>query len=263
MAAYSNLKGTRSPPARILPPSSPDVLALRRPASASWVLREAKQVAPTTRLAGRQSSKSRCVPPGSHSAPPASSSPLAFHHFEAGVEFVAALRTAHAVALDRGFINGNGHPAAVRTAPQLRGLNIQRLKLRTAETVHVLSVKLPGLPGVVDDGQGDVMVRGVVLQFLPGCESALDQLSGPRIIQSVPLHFYFGRSKLHGAPPALHTFLLRHVTDSRFVHRLGQVLPFLRGQERFQFETQPQDPGRAGHPLIALLVHHLHELLRP
>src|SRR5207253_6950157 len=47
----------------ILPPSSPDVLALRRPASASWVLREAKQVAPTTRLAGRKSSKSRCAPP--------------------------------------------------------------------------------------------------------------------------------------------------------------------------------------------------------
>src|SRR2546422_2893251 len=71
MVAYSNLKGTRSPPARILPPSSPDVLALRRPASASWVLREAKQVAPTTRLAGRQSSKSRCAPPGSRPAPPA------------------------------------------------------------------------------------------------------------------------------------------------------------------------------------------------
>src|SRR5438132_7761919 len=63
MVAYFNLKGTRSPPARILPPSSPDVLALRRPASASWVLREAKQVAPTTRLAGRKSSKSRCAPP--------------------------------------------------------------------------------------------------------------------------------------------------------------------------------------------------------
>src|SRR3989442_2001190 len=63
MVAYSNLKGTRSPPARILPPSSPDVLALRRPASASWVLREAKQVAPTTRLAGGKSSKSRCAPP--------------------------------------------------------------------------------------------------------------------------------------------------------------------------------------------------------
>src|SRR3989454_7154545 len=63
MVAYSNLKGTRSPPARILPPSSPDVLALRRPATASWVLREAKQVAPTTRLAGRKSSKSRCAPP--------------------------------------------------------------------------------------------------------------------------------------------------------------------------------------------------------
>ena len=33
-------------------------LALRRPASASWVLREAKQVAPTTRLAGHEPSKS-------------------------------------------------------------------------------------------------------------------------------------------------------------------------------------------------------------
>src|SRR5439155_16960291 len=188
-------------------------LALSRPASASWVLREAKQVAPTTRLAGRQSSKSRCVPPGSHSAPPASSSPLAFHHFEAGVEFVAALRTAHAVALDRGFINGNGHPAAVRTAPQLRGLNIERLKLRAAEAIHVLSVKLPGLPGVVDDGQGDVMVRGVVLQFLPGCESALDQLAGLRIIQSVPLHHNFGRSKLHGAPPRPGLSMNTHCDD--------------------------------------------------
>src|SRR5437667_3766411 len=39
-------------------------LALRRPASASWVLREAKQVAPTTRLAGPEPSKSRCAPPG-------------------------------------------------------------------------------------------------------------------------------------------------------------------------------------------------------
>src|SRR2546429_6240751 len=85
-------------PRQLLSPSYPDVLALRRPASASWVLREAKQVAPTTRLAGRQSSKSRCVPPGSHSAPPASSSPLAFHHFEAGVEFVAAPGAAHAPA---------------------------------------------------------------------------------------------------------------------------------------------------------------------
>src|SRR5206468_8396344 len=47
----------------VLSPSHPDVLALRRPASASWVLREAKQVAPTTRLAGRKSSKSRCAPP--------------------------------------------------------------------------------------------------------------------------------------------------------------------------------------------------------
>src|SRR2546426_5465605 len=46
------------------------------------------------------------------------------------------------------------------------------------------------------------MVRGVVLQLFPGRESALDQLAGLRIIQSVPLHFYFGRSKLHGAPPA-------------------------------------------------------------
>src|SRR5438132_11302423 len=127
--------------------------------------------------------------------------PLTLHHFKAGVEFVAALRAPHAVALDRGFINGNGHPAAVRTAPQLRGLNIERLKLRAAEAIHVLSVKLPGLPGVVDDGQGDVMVRGVVLQFLPGRESALDQLAGLRIIQSVPLHHNFGRSKLHGAPP--------------------------------------------------------------
>src|SRR5438132_3092044 len=43
---------------------------LRRPASASWVLREAKQVAPTTRLAGYEPSKSRCAPPGSRSAPP-------------------------------------------------------------------------------------------------------------------------------------------------------------------------------------------------
>src|SRR5881397_3150342 len=91
-------------------------LALSRPASASWVLREAKQVAPTTRLAGRQSSKSRCVPPGSHSAPPASSSPLAFHHFEAGVEFVAALGAAHAVALDRPLYAGHSHATAVRTA---------------------------------------------------------------------------------------------------------------------------------------------------
>ena len=48
----------------VLSPSSPDVLALRRPASASWVLREAKQVAPTTRLAGPELSKSRCAPPG-------------------------------------------------------------------------------------------------------------------------------------------------------------------------------------------------------
>src|SRR3989449_7215956 len=63
MVAYSNLKGTRSPPARTLPPSSPDVLALRRPASASWVLREARQVALPPRLAGRKSSKSRCAPP--------------------------------------------------------------------------------------------------------------------------------------------------------------------------------------------------------
>src|SRR5438445_3604356 len=55
----------------VLSPSSPDALALRRPASASWVLREAKQVAPTTRLAGHEPSKSRCAPPGSRSAPPA------------------------------------------------------------------------------------------------------------------------------------------------------------------------------------------------
>src|SRR5437867_1595406 len=46
-------------------------LALHRPASASWVLREAKPVAPTTRLAGHERSKSRCAPPGSHAAPPA------------------------------------------------------------------------------------------------------------------------------------------------------------------------------------------------
>ena len=42
----------------VLSPSHPDVLALCRPASASWVLREAKQVAPTTRLAGHEPSKS-------------------------------------------------------------------------------------------------------------------------------------------------------------------------------------------------------------
>src|SRR5439155_3161872 len=54
----------------VLSPSHPDVLTLRRPASASWVLREAKQVAPTTRLAGPEPSKSRCALPGSRSAPP-------------------------------------------------------------------------------------------------------------------------------------------------------------------------------------------------
>src|SRR3989442_10998117 len=58
-------------PRQLLSPSHPDVFALRRPASASWVLREAKQVAPTTRLAGHEPSKSRCAPPGSHAAPPA------------------------------------------------------------------------------------------------------------------------------------------------------------------------------------------------
>src|SRR3989442_4865512 len=63
MVAYSNLKGTRSPPARILPPSSPAVLAPRRPASDSGVLREGKQGAPTTGLAGCKSSKARCPPP--------------------------------------------------------------------------------------------------------------------------------------------------------------------------------------------------------
>src|SRR5205807_9678406 len=51
-----------------------------------------------------------------------------------------------------------------------------RLELRPAETVHVLSVKLPGLPCVVHDGQGDVMVSGVVLQFLARLEPADDQL---------------------------------------------------------------------------------------
>ena len=43
---------------RGLSPHHPGVLVLRRPASASWVLREAKQVAPTTRLAGHEPSKS-------------------------------------------------------------------------------------------------------------------------------------------------------------------------------------------------------------
>jgi len=42
----------------VLSPHHPDVLVLRRPASASWVLREAKQVAPTTRLAGHEPGKS-------------------------------------------------------------------------------------------------------------------------------------------------------------------------------------------------------------
>src|SRR5438128_10266331 len=51
-------------PRQLLSPHHQDMLAIRRPASASWVLREAKQVAPTTRLAGPEPSKSRCAPPG-------------------------------------------------------------------------------------------------------------------------------------------------------------------------------------------------------
>ena len=70
----------------VLSPSSPDVLALRRPASASWVLREAKQVAPTTRLAGHEPSKSRCAPQGRPLAattpPPATSVPSAIFIYE-------------------------------------------------------------------------------------------------------------------------------------------------------------------------------------
>src|SRR3989454_2104242 len=58
-------------PRQLLSPHHQDMLAIRRPASASWVLREAKQVAPTTRLAGHEPSKSRCAPPGSYAAPPA------------------------------------------------------------------------------------------------------------------------------------------------------------------------------------------------
>src|SRR5881397_2505806 len=126
---------------------------------------------------------------------------LALHHFKTGVEFVAALGAAHTVALYRPLFAGHGHATAVRTASYLGGLAIRRLELRPAETVHVLSVKLPGLPRVVHDGQGDVMVGGVVLQFLSGLEPVLDQLAGPRIIQSVLLHCYFGRPKLHGVPP--------------------------------------------------------------
>ena len=53
----ANLSPFFGHPEGVLSPSSPDVLVLRRPASASWVLREAKQVAPTTRLAGREPSK--------------------------------------------------------------------------------------------------------------------------------------------------------------------------------------------------------------
>src|SRR5437867_1441863 len=132
--------------------------------------------------------------------------PLTLHHFKAGVEFVAALGAAHTVALDRPLFAGHRHATAVRTASYLDGLAIQRLELRPAETVHVLSVKLPGLPCVVHDGQGDVMVGGVVLQLLSGLEPVLDQLVGLRIIQSVPLHYYFGRPKLHGAPPDMPSF---------------------------------------------------------
>src|SRR5207249_6712752 len=88
---------------------------------------------------------------------------LALHHFKTGVEFVAALGAAHTVALDRPLFAAHSHATAVRTSSYLDGLAIQRLELRLAETVHVLSVKLPGLPCVVHDGQGDVMVGGVVL----------------------------------------------------------------------------------------------------
>src|SRR5207245_10350595 len=102
--------------------------------------------------------------------------PLTLHHFETRVEFVAALGAAHTVALDRPLFAGHSHATAVRTASYLGGLAIQGLELRPAETVHGLSVKLPGLPCVVHDGQGDVMVSGVVLQFLTRFESALDQL---------------------------------------------------------------------------------------
>src|SRR5205807_5626434 len=101
---------------------------------------------------------------------------LALHHLQTGVEFVAALGAAHTVALDRPLFAGHSHATAVRTASYLGGLAIQRLELRPAKTVHVLSVKLPGLPCVVHDGQGDVMVSGVVLQFLARLEPADDQL---------------------------------------------------------------------------------------
>src|SRR2546425_2604509 len=43
---------------------------LARPA-ASWVLREAKQVAPTMRSGRHKPSKSRSAPPGAHAVPPA------------------------------------------------------------------------------------------------------------------------------------------------------------------------------------------------
>src|SRR2546426_6832531 len=132
---------------------------------------------------------------------------LALHHFKTGVEFVAALGAAHTVALDRPLFAGHSHATAVRTASYLGGIAIQRLELRPAETVHVLSVELPGLPRIVHDGQGDVMVGGVVLQFLSGLEPVLNQLAGPRIIQSVLLHCYFVRPKLHGVPPYMLSFL--------------------------------------------------------
>src|SRR2546425_10578343 len=74
---------------------------------------------------------------------------LAFHHFKTGVELVAALGAAHTVALDRPLFAGHSHATAVRTASYLGSLAIERLELRPAETVHELSVKLPGLPRVV------------------------------------------------------------------------------------------------------------------
>src|SRR2546425_2894191 len=109
-------------------------------------------------------------------------------------------------ALDRPLFAGHSHATAVRTASYLGSLAIERLELRPAETVHELSVKLPGLPRVVHDGQGDVMVGGIVLQFLSGLEPVLNQLTGPRIIQRVLLHCYFGRPKLHGVPPYMLSF---------------------------------------------------------
>src|SRR5437667_1117030 len=83
----------------------------------------------------------------------------------------------------------------------MRGLVIERLELRAAEAIDIHPVEQPGLPRVVHDRQGDVMVRGVILQLFGGLESVLDQLVGPRVIQGVPLHYYFGRPKLHRTPP--------------------------------------------------------------